>query len=157
MITVTIDTSDLTRKFADFPLALAYAHRKAQHKALEYIGQRVASEATRAFKTASLRPSPWAPRKDKKATHPLLIKHPAGGLWKSISYRLEDSDTVVVGSDKEYAGYHQHGTKNMPARPFFPIDEDGQLTPRIMRKIKADVEAAYKEELDKVFGNGGGG
>ena len=153
MITVTIDTSDLTRKLADFPAALA----RAQRKALDYIGARVASDATRAFKNASLRPSPWAPRKDKKATHPLLIKHPEGGLWKSIDHRLEGEDTVVIGSDKKYAIYHQFGTKNMPARPFFPIDEHGQLTPRIMRKIKADVEAAYKEEIDKVFANGGGG
>ena len=152
MITVTIDTSDLTRKLADFPAALA----RAQRKALDYIGARVASDATRAFKNASLRPSPWAPRKDKKATHPLLIKHPEGGLWKSIDHRLEGDDTVVIGSDKKYAIYHQQGTKNMPARPFFPIDKYGQLTPRIMRKIKADVEAAYKEEIDKVFGNGGG-
>lgn len=152
MITVTIDTSDLTRKLADFPAALA----RAQRKALDYIGARVASDATRAFKNASLRPSPWAPRKDKKATHPLLIKHPEGGLWKSIDHRLEGDDTVVIGSDKKYAIYHQQGTKNMPARPFFPIDKYGQLTPRIMRKIKADVEAAYKEEIDRVFGNGGG-
>lgn len=148
MITVTIDTSDLTRKLADFPAALA----RAQRKALDYIGARVASDATRAFKNASLRPSPWAPRKDKKATHPLLIKHPEGGLWKSIDHRLEGDDTVVIGSDKKYAIYHQQGTKNMPARPFFPIDKYGQLTPRIMRKIKADVEAAYKEEIDAVFG-----
>ena len=153
MITVTIDTSDLTRKLADFPAALA----RAQRKALDYIGSRVASDATRAFKNASLRPSPWAPRKDTKATHPLLIKHPEGGLWKSIDHRLEGEDTVVIGTDKEYAIYHQQGTKNMPARPFFPIDKYGQLTPRIMRKIKADVEAAYKEEIDKVFANGGGG
>lgn len=153
MITITVDTSDLTRKLADFPGALA----RAQRKALDYIGQRVASDATRAFKNASLRPSPWAPRKDTKAKHPLLIKHPAGGLWKSIKHRLEGEDTVVIGSDKEYAIYHQQGTKNMPARPFFPIDKNGQLTPRIMRKIKADVEAAYKEEIDEVFANGGGG
>ena len=152
MITVTIDASGLTRKLADFPKALA----RAQRKALDYIGARVASDATRAFKNASLRPSPWAPRKDKKATHPLLIKHPDGGLWKSIDHRLEDYDTVVIGSDKKYAIYHQQGTKHMPARPFFPIDAQGQLTPRIMRKIKADVEAAYKEEIDKVFANGGG-
>ena len=148
MITVKVDTSQLDRKLADIPAALA----RAQRKALDYIGQRVASDATRAFKTASLRPSPWAPRKDKKATHPLLIKHPRGGLWKSIDHRLEGDDTVVIGSDKKYAIYHQQGTKNMPARPFFPLDSNGNLTPRIMRKIQADVEAAYKEEIDAVFG-----
>ena len=152
MITVTIDTSDLTRKLADFPAALA----RAQRKALDYIGARVASDATRAFKNASLRPSPWAPRKDKKATHPLLIKHPEGGLWKSIDHRLEGDDTVVIGSDKKYAIYHQQGTKNMPARPFFPIDKNGRLLPEMASKITRMVKKAYKAEIRKVFGNGGG-
>ena len=146
MITVTIDTSDLSRKLADIPTALA----RAQKRALQYIGQTVASRATRAFRTASFRPSPWAPRKDKKSTHPLLIK--SGNLRQSITWKLDGPDTVVVGSSQKYAPYHQHGTKNMPARPFFPIDNYGQLTPDVMRKIKADVEAAYKEEIDAVFG-----
>ena len=147
MITVTVDTSDQERKLADLPAALA----RAKKQALEWIGGRIAEDATRAFKTVSLRPATWAPRKDN-APHPLLIKHPEGGLWKSIKPRLEGDDTVVVGSDKEYARYHQEGTKHMPARPFFPIDRNGQLTPRIMRKIKADVEAAFIKEIKAVFG-----
>ena len=145
MITITVDTSQLDRKLADIPEALA----RAQRKALDDIGQHIVSDTTRAFKNPALRPSPWAPRK-KDYPHQLLIKHPHGGLRVSIKHRLEGTDTVVVGSDKKYAPYHQFGTKNMPARPFFPIDEHGQLTPRIMRKIKADVEAAYKEELDRL-------
>lgn len=188
MITVTIDTSDLTRKLADFPAALA----RAQKQALEDIGAAVASRAERAFKTERLRPSPWAPRKvtgvgffkmlralaaldpnargykkKKKAIekayakkkgldHPLLIKHPTGGLWKSISYRLEGEDTVVIGSDKEYATYHQFGTKNMPARPFFPIDKNGRLLPEMASKITRMVKKAYKAAIREVFGNGGG-
>ena len=44
----------------------------------------------------------------------------------------------------------------MPARPFFPIDKYGQLTPAVQRDIKDNVEAIYKKEIDKVFGNGGG-
>ena len=143
-----VDTSEVDDLLARVPGAFDRARRKA----LEYIGARLASDATRAFKAASLRPSPWAPRKDRKAKHPLLIKHPEGGLWKSISSKIEGEDTVAVGSDKKYAVYHQLGTKNMPARPFFPVDADGNLTPRAGRKIGADVAAAFEEEIRTSLG-----
>ena len=74
-------------------------------------------------------------------------------MWQSFQSRLTGSDTVVVYTDKKYAGYHQLGTKKMPARPFFPFDRNGQPTPRIMRKIKADIEAAYEAELRKLGGH----
>ena len=150
MITVTIDTSDLTRKLADFPEALA----RAQRNALKVIGNVVKNHTTEAFRNPSYRPSPWAPRKDTKAKHPLLIR--SGDLRDNFRAVVTGPDTVVVGTKVKYAGYHQHGTKNMPARPFFPIDADGQLTPTVQRDIKDNVEAIYKKEIDKVFGNGGG-
>jgi len=144
MITVTIDTSDLARKLADFPEALA----RAQQNALKVVGNVVKNHTTEAFRDASLRPSPWAPRKDRKATHPLLIK--SGTLQKKIHWRLNGSGAVVIGSPMKYAPYHQLGTKKMPARPFFPVDKAGRLTPRIMRKIQADVQRAYEAELRKL-------
>ena len=121
---------------------------RAKLRALRAIGQHVASDATMAFRTASLRPSPWAPRKDTKATHPLLIK--SGSLRQSIRWRLNGSDAVVIGSPMKYAPYHQLGTKKMRARPFFPFDKAGRPTPRIMQKIKADVQRAYEAELGKL-------
>ena len=147
MITVTIDTSDLARKLADFPEALA----RAQRNALKVIGNVVKNHTTEAFRNASLRPSPWAPRKDRKSTHQLLIK--SGDLRGNFRAVVTGPDTVVVGTKVKYAGYHQHGTKNMPARPFFPIDNYGQLTPMVQREIKDNVEAIYKKEIDAVFGH----
>ncbi len=146
MITITVDTSQLDKKLADFPARMA----AAQKRALQAIGQQVASRATQAFRTASFRPSPWAPRKDKKSTHPLLIK--SGNLRQSISWKLDGPDTVVIGSSQKYAPYHQHGTKNMPARPFFPIDRYGNLTPSVAGKINRTVERIYVEELGKLGG-----
>lgn len=148
------DTSKLDRMLHDFPAALA----RAQRKALSAIGAHVASEATQAFRDPKLRPAPWAPRKDTRHgdrasgrdSHPLLIK--SGALRQSISWRVTAPDTVVVGSDKKYGPYHQFGTKNMPARPFFPIDKSGRLTPRMMRKINADVEKAFTSEMRKLGG-----
>jgi len=143
-VTINLDTSRFDRMMSDFPAAMA----RARTRALKDIGQHVASDATEAFRTASLRPSPWAPRKDKKATHPLLIK--SGTLQKKIHWRLNGSGAVVIGSPMKYAPYHQLGTKKMPARPFFPVDKAGRLTPRIMRKIQADVQRAYEAELRKL-------
>lgn len=59
-------------------------------------------------------------------------------------------ETVVVGTKVEYARYHQHGTKKMPARPFLPVDKSGQLTPDCMREIKEAVEEAFAIELRKI-------
>ena len=142
-IEVKVDTSKFDKLLADFPTALA----RAQKRALMDIGQAVASRATMAFRNEPMRPSPWAPRKKSKRDdgHPLLIK--SGSLRQSIGWKLEGDDTVVVGTDKKYAGYHQTGTKHMPARPFMPIDANGNLLPRVQRKIIKYVEDALSDEL----------
>lgn len=146
MITITVDTSQLDKRLSDFPARMA----AAQKRALEYIGQKVASRATQAFRSPSLRPSPWEPRKSG-GNHPLLIK--SGALRQSISWKLEGTDTVVIGSDKKYAIYHQEGTKKMKARPFFPIDKYGQLT--ILGTITKRVGEIYAEEVSGKGGAGG--
>ena len=146
MITITVDTSQLDKRLSDFPARMA----AAQKRALEYIGQKVASRATQAFRSPSLRPSPWEPRKSG-GNHPLLIK--SGALGQSISWKLEGTDTVVIGSDKKYAIYHQEGTKKMKARPFFPIDKYGQLT--ILGTITKRVGEIYAEEVSGKGGAGG--
>lgn len=146
MITITVDTSQLDKTLSDFPARMA----AAQKRALEYIGQKVASRAQQAFRSPSFRPSPWEPRKSG-GNHPLLIK--SGALRQSISWKLEGTDTVVIGSDKKYAIYHQEGTKHMPARPFFPIDKYGQLT--ILGTITKRVGEIYAEEVSGKGGAGG--
>ena len=69
-----------------------------------------------------------------------------------IRWRLSGPDTVVVGSPMEYAPYHQLGTKNMPARPFFPVDKAGRLLPTVMRQIEHKVQKAYSDELRRLSG-----
>ena len=148
MITISVDTSSIDKVLADFPVRIA----AAQKRALQAIGQSVASRATQAIRTVSLRPATWPPRKPSKRDdgHPLLIK--SGDMRQSISWKLDGEDTVVVGSSKEYARYHQEGTKHMPARPFFPIDRNGQLVPGMESKIQRTVERIYGEELGKLGG-----
>ena len=146
MITITVDTSKFDRMMADFPVRLAAAKKRA----LEAIGQAVASRATLAFRTPSLRPSPWAPRKPSKRDdgHPLLIR--SGNMRQSIKWELRGDDTVAIGTPTKYAPFHQHGTKNMLARPFFPIDSRGQLVPAMASKVARTVERIYTEELGKL-------
>ena len=145
-VEVKVDTSRFERMMSDMPDALA----RARDLALRAIGQAVASRATMAFRTASLRPSPWSPRKPSKKDdgHPLLIR--TGALRQSIRWRTNGTDTVVVGTDRKYAIYHQRGTKRMPARPFFPFDAQGRLVPDMERKIQRVVETAYASELEKM-------
>ena len=145
MITITVDTSQLDRKLADIPAALA----RAQRVALLEIGNVVKKHAREAIKNPHLRPSTWEPRK-KKYKHPPLLK--TTNMWNSINSKVTGPDTVVVGTPHAYALYHQHGTKHMPARPFFPIDEYGQLMPMVMDQITHKVQKAYKSELDKLGG-----
>ena len=146
MITITVDTSRFDRMMADFPVRIAAAKKRA----LEAIGQAVASRATLAFRSPSLRPSPWAPRKPSKRDdgHPLLIR--SGNMRQSIRWELRGADTVAIGTPTKYAPFHQHGTKNMPARPFFPIDRHGQLVPAMASKVARTVERIYTEELGKL-------
>ena len=146
-VEINVDTSKFDRVLSDLPGAMARARRKA----LMDIGDEVRTQADLAFKHANRRPSPWAPRKSG-GTWPLLVKHPYGGLRASINRELVGDDTVVVGTDKEYAGYHQFGTKHMPARPFFPLDKSGDLTPRVKQKIIRIAERTMAEEFRRTLG-----
>lgn len=145
-VDITIDTSKFDRLMADFPACLA----RARKRALQDIGQHVASRATLAFRTEALRPSPWAPRKASRRDdgHPLLIR--SGTLRQSISWRFVGDDAVVVGSGQKYARYHQFGTKRMPARPFFPIDGNGGLVPAMERKIKGTIRRIFADEMRRI-------
>ena len=147
-VTINLDTSRFDRMMSDFPVRMAAAKRRA----LAAIGTAVASRAQLAFRTASLRPAPWAPRKPSKRDdgHPLLIR--SGNLRQSITWRLNGSDSVVVGAPVKYAGYHQLGTKRMPARPFFPFDKAGRIMPAMERKIKGILDRVCREELGKIGG-----
>jgi phage virion morphogenesis protein len=51
----------------------------------------------------------------------LLKRNPTEGLLGSIEHQMKGSDSVLVGSSKEYAGYLQEGTKNMVAREFLGL------------------------------------
>ena len=142
-ITFAVDTSKIDCLRADFPVMVA----EVESRILAYVGQTVASRATQAFRTPSFRPSPWAPRKGG-GRHPLLIR--SGALRQSVFWKFSGDDAVVVGSDRKYAAYHQHGTKRMPARPFVPVDAKGRLVPAVHDKISRGVARIVNDEMRRL-------
>lgn len=65
----------------------------------------------------------WADTKLPKPRSQILIGLGAqGGMLSGIT-RIASKNSVIVGSDKHYAVYHQLGTRKMPARSFLGISE----------------------------------
>lgn len=137
---------------------------------LEAMGNNLVSLTKRAFNDESLRPATWEPVK-KKGGAPLKK---SGALWQSIRITGLSNNMVTVGTDRPYAVYHQFGTKpfkilpaskkalfwpgaahpvkgvNHPgllARPFFPFNESGEMTPAAKQKIEAAAKVALAKLL----------
>lgn len=116
----------------------------------------------RAFNDASLRPLPWPPLKNaspkgkrakstgrfvKTGAHAPLKK--SGALWQSPRITEIGTNFVKFGTDRPYAKYHQFGTKHIPARPFFPFDASGKMTPTALQKVEAAARKALSKLLKK--------
>jgi phage gpG-like protein len=112
---------------------------------LAAMGAEVVSIARGAFGDPALRPSPWPPRQRAvQPPHPLLRK--TGALRDSIRVLQSTGETVNVGSDLPYAAVHQFGSARrkgrgggIPARPFFPYDAAGNLTPLARRRVTGEL------------------
>jgi phage virion morphogenesis protein len=64
-----------------------------------------------------------------------------GILASSITSNVSDK-SVEVGTNLTYGAVHQYGSeaKNIPARPFLPIDEDGQIPVSLEKEIIEEIE-----------------
>lgn len=100
--------------------------------------------------------APWAPlaestlRKKHGSSAMLLVDE--GRLWESLTVpgaefavsELTDNDqSLRFGTDDPVAGFHQHGTVNMPARPVIPDpwpDQDSQEWVRLLSDFFIDGE-----------------
>ena len=142
-VEIKVDTSGIDRMLSDIPAAI----ERAKQQALKDIGAEVKSQAELTFRHPQYRPSPWVPRKNNAdPERPLLQK--SGVMKRDLDSRIKGNDTVLIFTPHEYIKYHQTGTKNMPARPVFPV-KDGKLTPDCMREIKEEVEDVYRKALPK--------
>lgn len=69
-----------------------------------------------------------------------------------IPYVEDDGVTISNNTAKTEKGYiygfaHQYGTKKIPARPFLPIDDNGNLEPRLLKTIDSYLENKIGELL----------
>lgn len=133
-------TSDLRR-----------ALRSAQNAepALRAAASVVMESAKRAFRESELRPTAWqqlaaktieAKKRAGKSTA-MLIRD--AHLIRTPRIVMSDKRRAIVGSNLFYARFHQLGTARIPARPFWPFDASGRMTPR----MKAVVTATMRRKL----------
>lgn len=108
---------------------------------LAAMGQAVISLGTQAFTDPAKRAAAWAPRADT-LPHPLLQK--STQLRKSIRQISITNDRVTLGSDRPYALAQQLGTKDIPARPFLPFHQGGQMTGLGRQQMERALRAALR-------------
>jgi phage gpG-like protein len=80
----------------------------------------------------------WVERK-RNYPHPLLLK--TGALRRSLGRRPIRNRGVALVADAEYAGFHQEGTKHLPARKIVDItDSDlNKLTKLLKRNLERRI------------------
>lgn len=105
------------------------------------MGTAVKSLGQQAFSDAAKRPTTWAPRKDQKKTHPLLLE--SGTLETSLRVEVESS-RVIIESDRPYAAIHQLGGEHIPARPYLPFYQSGGLTELGRRRVENALKGALR-------------
>lgn len=113
------------------------------------------------FRSDRNRPATWpdfaestkkSMSKKRKKSPKLLIDNAT--LLRSLSV-TEGADGASLESAVDYAGYHQYGTKKMPARPFVPVTgeygKEATPTPEAEKRMMKAAEAALKAEMGKLF------
>lgn len=129
---------------------------------MEAVGLQLVSWAQGSFDDPSKRPRSWKAR--RSGSNPLLKK--SGALVQSIRVASVSNDSVVVGTDRPYAAFHQWGTKpyvirptlkkalfwsgaghpvkkvdhpGLPARPFLPFYKSGKMIPKAQERVMKTI------------------
>lgn len=86
------------------------------------------------------------PAAKRKLEGGLAILQDSGDLRDSIEAHYPSPASIVIGSSKKYAAIHQFGGMagrgkkvRIPARPFLPVDKDGNLSPEAERGVLAAI------------------
>jgi len=128
------------------------ALRGGRARVLEAGAAAVVAEGTRAFRDASARPAAWpelaaSTLKKKAGKGNLLID--TGALVQSIVAGPASDERVEVGTDRPYAPFLQSGTKKMPARPFMPWTDEGEMTEAAQLSVREAMEARIGTLLNR--------
>lgn len=105
------------------------------------------------------RPTPWAPLSNsppwfyaQKVGRSYATLFETGLMASAIQWNGNNPDHSVVRVNEqvcEYAARHQYGdpANRLPARPFFPIDSNGRVTPFSEAETVKAAQMALEEEL----------
>jgi len=117
-----------------------YATEKAYQRALKRIkgARKKAREKTKALLAAGEHP-PILRDTQTLMRSVTAREHPKG-------IRKLTKTELIIGTNVEYAPYHQYGTKHIPARPFL----------QILPEDKENITKIFKDWLEKVAGYRGG-
>jgi phage virion morphogenesis protein len=131
-IIITMDGADVVRE----KLREISSRVSNLSPVLKMIGDRIVEQTKRRFEAGGPAPSgvPWAAPKtpNPKRVRTLTV---SGHLRDSIRFQLRGNDTVVVGTNKEYAAIHQLGGKTA-AHLIMPRNKKALKTPYgIFKKI----------------------
>ena len=147
----------------------ALGSAEAMARVARVAGEELAIMAAEAFHSERVRPAEWPPlsrrteagmskarkrgAKKRGSARPLVD---TGTLMRSFEVGAADGDGVTIKNTasnekgKDYAVYHQYGTKKMPARPFIPatggFDEVAQPTDLARRRLETAMKRALAEE-----------
>lgn len=139
----------ITRDDISPKLAKMAATAKRPEKVLRSMGTTFMSITMGNFNDAgaSFRPKPWPAKKD--GTPSKLQK--SGTLSRSFHLSVTDK-SATVSNPTIYAATHQFGRTTgrgspIPARPFFPVDDSGKLTPAAEELIARAGQRALDREL----------
>jgi len=132
-INIRVDAEQAAAALNAFAMAGTYPLMKT-------IGTLVEGQTKRRIAVEKRSPdgAPWAPLKPstianrRKRSSSILTD--TGRLLGSISHTAT-SRQAIIGTNVEYAGFHQSGTRKMVARPFMGV------SPANMVEIKAAVNA----------------
>jgi len=149
-ITITIDPGDLATFARETERTVEEARLAAQTAMANTYWQIVQDNLGDIGRD---RPIEWVDLSPKYAkrvgrAHATLLE--TGRLAANILTDFSDPAGFVISSSNArvlYATIHQTGGKKMPARPYFPMDEDGNTTPY----TEAAVREAAREALQEVL------
>lgn len=130
---------------------------------MSMIAQELARQTEKNFaaegrpKWLGLKPSTIAMRTKRGSWPGMILQVSAGGLASSIS-SSHDAMSATVGSNKKYAAMQQLGgvtsprsmipNKTIAARPFLPIDAQGQLQSEASKNILGLVNDYLRSVID---------
>jgi len=144
-------------------LGRLYRHRGGSYRKLSKENRAIARKLIRGQLGIEEARKMWKGKKGKEGKMPKWVENLVGGgqilidtgtLMRSVTARTPTTGSIrkltktelVIGTNVEYAPYHQYGTKHIPARPFL----------QILPEDKENITKIFKDWLEKIAGYKGG-